>query len=110
MMNDNEDTLETVLAIDRKASELAKIILVKKGTDKDHLTDLSKDEIAYLSVLSAIQQKIKSTFLESLIDNFIVYRKSHKRKSKKELVEMFKALKEEEPNRFQQFRDLLGVG
>lgn len=105
-----ETELEKILASERKASELAKIIMVKKGTENDDLSDLNKEEIAHLTILSAVQSKINSNFLGEFIDKFLRYRKSLSRKSKKELVDMFKSLKDEEPSRVQQFRDLLGVG
>jgi hypothetical protein len=63
-----------------------------------------------MSILMAIQEKINSKFIGVLLKSFTDLRKSKGRKSRKELVDMFKSLREEQEGYRQQFRDLLGVG
>lgn len=92
-------------------AEVVRIIADKiVGSDVREKTELSADEIKILSLLKALSiywaqegEKSFAEFLNSLINEFIVLKISHKRRSRAELVrfasKLITRLREEEEDR-----------
>lgn len=112
-MNDVQDDIkqsyEEMLSLDKKSADISRIIISDKMTKEDWATDLSPKQALCLTVLEAIQLHLKSPVLNVFIEKYKIGRKSVGRKSRKEMVEMFKSLQEQEKQQFERFRDLMGV-
>lgn len=99
--------IQTLIGRDKEASEIAKVVLVHALIMRDAATDLSESHIAHMSILTAINDRIDSTFITSFLTAFVLYRKSLGRKSRKEFVEMFKSLRDEDESRMGRVKELL---
>jgi len=110
MSKEVKSTFEEMLKRDKASADVARIVLAEKMIEFSDATDLSEEQVISLTGLEAINSLLKSEFLEIAIDRFKKNRKSLNRKDRKEFVDMFKHIAEEEKSRLGKVRDLLGLG
>ena len=100
--------IQDMLKRDKASADYARIRLALALIDNDSATDLSAKQIVALTVLEAIQSRIKTKFLGVVIDRFKHNRKSLNRKDRKEFVEMFKSIADEEKKLTDKMKGLIG--
>jgi len=105
-----KSTFEDMLKRDKASADVARIVIAEKMIEFSDATDLTERQVVSLTILESINALLKSEFLTVLIDRFKKNRKSLKRRDRKEFVEMFKHIAEEEKTRLEKVRDMLGVG
>lgn len=103
-------TFEGMIKRDKASADIARIVIAKKMIEFSDATDLTEKQVVCLTILEAINHMLNSKFLSKLIVCFKHNRKSLKRKDRKEFVEMFKTIGEEEKSKFEKVRDMLGIG
>lgn len=72
-----------LVAGQKKAIEL---LVRPKGPAKYTLSELSGAEVKALSILKAVSELIPDPILVNFIDNYVVMKRSHKRKGAKEII------------------------
>jgi len=107
-MAEEVDGLLKYLEKDLEATDASKLRITEKMTDLDYFSDMSQKQIVGVAGLTALNKIVKSKILESFLEVWIIARKSKSRKSRKEGVEMFKSLREQEQSRMDIMRDKLG--
>ena len=105
-----KDTFQEMLKRDKASADVARIVIAEKMIEFSDATDLTEKQVVSLTILEAINELLGSKFLGVVIDRFKKNRKSLKRRDRKEFVEMFKHIAEEEKTRLEKVRDMLGVG
>lgn len=110
MSEKTKTTLEDMLKRDKASADVARIVIAEKMIEFSDATDLTEKQVISLTILESINALLESKFLETVIDRFKKNRKSLKRRDRKEFVEMFKHIAEEEKTRLDKVRDMLGVG
>ena len=96
----DEDDLSKVL------SEIVRKLGLSKGKQLEQLSELDKGEIRYLTVLLSVADKLSniskkaSQTLRSYVYNYLSLSISHNRKSRKELVELFRNYSETQESGF----------
>lgn len=103
------DTLQHMVDSDKPSTDVARVVIAEALVEDDSATDLSDEQVLAFSFLEAIQYKIKSPFLGYFLTQFKHNRKSLNRKSRKEMVDMFKSIKEEGKGRWDMLTDRLGM-
>jgi len=104
------ETVGKMIKDQRKAHEIATVLFAFQMIKDDDATDLTEIQTVALSILTSVQNKLKSNFLQGFLNSIVRYRKSLGRKSRKENVEMFKALEQKEASKMQKFKQLTGFG
>lgn len=105
MSRDIDETLEKLLVGDKKATDIALILLTKVMTREDYASDFTPRQVLALSMLQAVQDKVNVTFLGSFLLAFIRSRKSVSRKSRKEYENMYRHLEfDAEESRVSKFK------
>lgn len=108
MSRDIEETLEKLLIGDKKAIDIALILLTKVMTREDYASDFTPKQVLALSILQSVQDKVKVKFLGSFIIAFIRSRKSVSRKSRKEYENMYRNIQfDTEESRISKFKNWL---
>jgi len=105
-----KSTFEEMLKRDKASADVARIVIAEKMIEFSDATDLTEKQVVSLTILESINALLNSKFLGVLIDRFKKNRKSLKRRDRKEFVDMFKHIAEEEKTRLEKVRDMLGVG
>lgn len=105
-----KSTFQDMLKRDKASADVARIVIAEKMIEDSDATDLTEKQVISLTILESINALLKSKFLETVIVRFKKNRKSLKRRDRKEFVEMFKHIAEEEKTRLEKVRDMLGVG
>ena len=105
-----KSTFEDMLKRDKASADVARIVIAEKMIEYSDATDLTEKQVISLTILESINELLGSKFLATVIDRFKKNRKSLKRRDRKEFVEMFKHIAEEEKTRLEKVRDMLGVG
>jgi len=110
MSENAKSTFQDMMKRDKASADVARIVIAEKMIEFSDATDLTEKQVISLTILEAINAMLKSKFLKVVIDRFKKNRKSLKRRDRKEFVEMFKHIAEEEKTRLEKVRDMLGVG
>lgn len=110
MSEEVKSTFQEMLKRDKASADVARIVIAEKMIEFSDATDLTEKQVVSLTILESINSLLGSKFLRVLIDRFKKNRKSLKRRDRKEFVEMFKHIAEEEKTRLEKVRDMLGVG
>jgi rubrerythrin len=105
-----QKTVAQMVKDDRKAWEIATVIFAYQMTKEDDATDLTEIQTIALAVLKSINFKLNSPFLKEFIKAVIRFRKSLSRKSRKEIVEMFKTIESDEKGKIDKFKSMFGMG
>jgi len=103
------ETLATLIKLDKASADVARITIADQVTKDDYATDINPRECIALTLLFGIQTKIKSPFIDTFLVKYIALRKSVGRKDRKEFIEMFKSIGEEQKRLDDRVKDLLGV-
>lgn len=94
-----------------KEEALGKIALQLAETkDNKILTDLDSRTINQLSILLGISEQLEINTYENICKTYMRLRVSNKRLGRKELLEIAKAVREEEMNKMQRFRNFFHMG
>ena len=93
---------------DRKSIDIARSKMTEQMTKDSEFTDLSEKQVVCVAILESIAEHLDSKFLTRFIANFLKFRKSVKRRDRKELVQMMQSLKEEDQSIKSRFSELLG--
>jgi len=101
-----EDSVLDLMSKDIKANDASKAKMTQVMTEKDYFTDLDDTLVLGIAGLLSLNRILDSRVLDEFIIQFIKSRKSRKGgRSRKDLVEMFKSLREETEGRFRAFQD-----
>ena len=103
-----KDTFQEMIKRDKASADIARIVIAEKMIAESDATDLTEKQVISLTILEGINALLKSKFLDVVISRFKRNRKSLKRKDRKEYVEMFKTIAQEEKTNLQKVRDMLG--
>ncbi len=90
------DIISSMLKEEKESKEIARIVTVKKLSDDTPFSDLNDTHIFPLTVLITIGDYFNVDILKKFCERFLVLRKSHNRKDRRELVELNKAIAEED--------------
>jgi hypothetical protein len=94
-----------------KEEALGKIALQLAETkDNKILTDLDSRTINQLSILVGISDQLDIKTYQNICNTYMRLRVSNKRLGRKELLEIAKAVREEEMNKMQRFRNFFHLG
>ena len=94
-----------------KEEALGKIALQLAETkDNKILTDLDSRTVNQLSILLGISEQLGINTYENICKAYMRLRVSNKRQGRKELLEIAKAVREEELNKMQRFRNFFHLG
>lgn len=105
----NKDRVTELLEKDIKASEASKAIMTEVMTQKDFFSDLDDSHVLGVAGLLALNTTLESKIINEFILKFLIARKSRKGgRSRKDIVEMFKSLREEVESRFKMMREKFG--